>query len=139
MDEIFVIDNSVVMSWCFKDESNNYGDIVLDNLQKSTAVVPPVWPLEVANVLLVAERRKRLSEADTIRFVTLLNQLPITVEEGQSEKMMLEILALAREHKLSSYDASYLDLAMRKGLSIATLDRGLRAAAKKTKVQIFKH
>ncbi len=139
MDEIFVIDNSVVMSWCFKDESNDYADIVLDNLQKSTAVVPPVWPLEVANVLLVAERRKRLSEADTIRFVTLLNQLAITVEEGQSEKMMLEILALAREHKLSSYDASYLDLAMRKGLSIATLDRGLRAAAKKTKVQIFKH
>jgi len=139
MDEIFVIDNFVVMSWCFRDESNDYADIVLDNLQKSTAVVPPVWPLEVANVLLVAERRKRLSEADTIRFVTLLNQLPITVEEGQSEKMMLEILALAREHKLSSYDASYLDLAMRKGLSIATLDRGLRAAAKKTKVQIFKH
>ncbi len=139
MDEIFVIDNSVVMSWCFRDESNDYADIVLDNLQKSTAVVPPVWPLEVANVLLVAKRRKRLGEADSIRFVTLLNQLPITVEEGQSEKMMLEILTLAREHRVSSYDASYLDLAMRKGLSIATLDRGLRAAAKKTKVQIFKH
>jgi len=139
LDEIFVVDSSVVMSWCFKDESNKYADIVLDSLQKAAALVPPVWPLEVANVLLVAERRKRLSESDSVRFVTLLNQLPITVEAGQSEKIMLEILALAREHGLSSYDASYLDLAMRKGLPIATLDKGLRVAAKKTKVEIVKH
>ena len=137
MDEIFIIDNSVVMSWCFRDESNKYADIVLDNLQNSSAVVPFVWPLEVANVLLVAERRKRLTEADSMRFLTLLNQLPITVEEGHSENMMLRILSLAREHRLSSYDASYLDLAMRKGLPIATLDKGLRAAAQKTKVRIF--
>ncbi|MGH7901799.1 MAG: type II toxin-antitoxin system VapC family toxin [Thermodesulfobacteriota bacterium] len=138
MDEIFIIDNSVVMSWCFKDESNKYADIVLDNLQKSSAVVPPVWPLEVANVLLVAERRKRLTEADSMRFLTLLNQLPITVEEGESEEMMLRTLSLAREYRLSSYDASYLDLAMRKGLAIATLDKGLRAAAQKTEVPIFR-
>jgi predicted nucleic acid-binding protein len=137
--EILVIDNSVVMSWCFKDESNKYADIVLNRLQKSNAVVPPVWPLEVVNVLLVAERMKRLSEADSMRFLTLLNQLPITVEEGQSEEMMLRTLSLAREYRLSSYDASYLDLAMRKGLPIATLDKGLRAAAQKTEVPIFRH
>jgi predicted nucleic acid-binding protein len=137
--EILVIDNSVVMSWCFKDESNKYADIVLNSLQKSNAVVPPVWPLEVVNVLLVAERMKRLSEADSMRFLTLLNQLPITVEEGQSEEMMLRTLSLAREYRLSSYDASYLDLAMRKGLPIATLDKGLRAAAQKTEVPIFRH
>jgi len=139
VDEIFIVDNSVVMSWCFKDKSNKYADIVLDNLKKSSAVVPPVWPLEVANVLLVAERRKRLTEADSMRFLTLLNQLPITVEAGEPEKMMLRIISLAREHRLSSYDASYLDLAMRKGLPIATLDKGLRAAAQKTKVRIFRH
>lgn len=139
MAEILVIDNSVVMSWCFKDESNKYADMVLDSLQKSSAVVPTVWSLEVVNVLLVAERTKRLSEADSVRFLTLLNQLPITVEEGQSEEMMLRTLTLAREYRLSSYDASYLDLAMRKGLPLATLDKGLRAAAQKTAVPIFRH
>jgi len=126
------------MSWCFRDESSKYADIVLDYLQKSNAVVPPVWPLEVVNVLLVAERTKRLSEADSMRFLTLLNQLPIKVEEGQSEEMMLRTLSLARKYRLSSYDASYLDLAMRKGLPIATLDKGLRAAAQKTEVPIFR-
>ena len=139
MAEFLVIDNSVVMSWCFKDESNKYADFVLDSLQKSSAIVPPVWPLEVVNVLLVAERTKRLSEADSMRFLTLLNQLPITVEEGQSEEIMLRTLSLAREYGLSSYGASYLDLAMRKGLPIATLDKGLRAAAQKTEVPIFRY
>jgi len=139
MGEHLIVDNSVVMSWCFKDESNQYADAILDSLEESTAVVPPMWPLEVVNVLLVAERRKRLSKADSVRFITLLTQLPITVEQEQPERMMKEILALAREHRLSSYDASYLDLAMRKGLPIATLDRGLRVAAKRTKVPIFTH
>lgn len=139
MGEHLIVDNSVVMSWCFKDESNQYADAILDTLNKSTAVVPPMWPLEVVNVLLVAERRKRLSKADSARFITLLTQLPITVEQEQPEMMMKEISALAREQRLSSYDASYLDLAMRKGLPIATLDRGLRVAAKRTKVPIFTH
>ena len=88
MGEHFIVDNSVVMSWCFKDESNQYADAILDTLNKSTAVVPPIWPLEVVNVLLVAERRKRLSKADSVRFITLLTQLPITVEQEQPERMM---------------------------------------------------
>ena len=133
----FVIDNSVVISWCFKDQSSRYADTILDRLVESTAVVPPIWPLEVVNVLLVAERRNRLSEADSIRFITLLSQLPISVEQVQPESLMVEILALAREHKLSSYDASYLNLAMNKGVPIATLDKGLRFAAKKAQVPII--
>ena len=60
MTEQFVVDNSVVMSWCFKDETNNYADTVLDRLTEEAAVVPSIWPLEVVNVLLVAERQKRL-------------------------------------------------------------------------------
>ena len=137
MAEDFVIDNSVVMSWCFKDESSRYADTILDSLVESTAVVPSIWPLEVVNVLLVAERKNRLSEADSIRFITLLSQLPISVQQVQPEGVMIEILSLAREHKLSSYDASYLNLAMSKGLPIATLDKGLRSAAKKTQVPIL--
>ncbi|MBW2000641.1 MAG: type II toxin-antitoxin system VapC family toxin [Deltaproteobacteria bacterium] len=137
MAAAFVVDNSVVMSWCFKDESNSYSDAVLDSLKECTAFVPTIWPLEVVNVLLVAERRRRLSRADSIRFITLLTQLPIVLEEEQPPIMMKELLALARENRLSSYDASYLDLAMRKGLPIATLDRKIRAAAARTKVAIF--
>jgi len=137
MSNTFVVDNSVVMSWCFKDEANKYTDAVLDSMAESYAIVPSIWPLEVVNALLVSERRRRLSEADSTRFLTLLSQLPLTVEQEQSEKTMMRILALARKHKLSSYDASYLDLAMRNGLPIATLDKNLRAAAKRAQVTII--
>lgn len=137
MSESFVIDNSVVMSWCFKDETNQYADAVLDHLLESTALVPSIWPLEVVNVLLVAERKKRLREADSVRFITLLSQLPIIVEYERTERIMKELLALARANNLSSYDAYYLDLSMRKGFPIATLDTQLIEAAKKTDVPIF--
>lgn len=136
MSKDFVIDTSVVMSWCFKDETNRYADGILDLLEEATALVPSIWPLEVGNVLLVAERRKRLSEADSMRLITLLSELPIIVEQEPPERLIHEILTLAREHKLSSYDASYLDLAMRKGLSLATIDKNLIAAAKRSRVPI---
>lgn len=137
MVEHFVVDNSVVMSWCFKDETNNYADTVLDKLTEATAIVPSIWPLEVVNVLLVAERQKRLSESDSIRFITLLSQLPIAVEYDRPEMMIKELLALARANNLSSYDASYLDLAMRKGFPIATTDNKLIEAARRVDVPIL--
>ena len=136
MVEHFVVDNSVVMSWYFKDETNKYADTVLDKLTGATAVVPSIWPLEVVNVLIVAERQKRLSESDSIRFLTLLSQLPIVVEYERPE-MMKELLGLARAYNLSSYDASYLYLAMRKGLPIATLDNKLIEAARSIQVPIL--
>ena len=137
MNEFFVIDNSVVMTWCFKDEKNQYADSVLDSLELSTAFVPSIWPLEVGNVLLVAERKKRISKADSTRFITLLAELPIIIEPELPERMMRDILALAREHQISTYDASYLDLAMREGIPIATLDKGLKKAAKRRQVSIL--
>jgi len=132
----FVVDNSVVMSWCFKDETNNYADKILDRLIEEAAVVPSVWPLEVANVLLAAERQRRLSESDSIRFLTLLSQLPITVEHERPE-IMKDLLALGRENDLSSYDASYLNLAMKKGLPLATLDNKLIKAAGRVNVPVL--
>jgi predicted nucleic acid-binding protein len=134
--EHFIVDNSVVMSWYFKDETNKYADTVLDRLTEATAVVPSIWPLEVVNVLIVSDRQKRLSESDSIRFLTLLSQLPIVVEYERPE-MMKELLALARAYNLSSYDASYLYLAMRKGLPIATLDNKLIEAARSIGVPIL--
>lgn len=133
----FVIDNSVVMAWCFIDEESTYADSVLKSLESVNAVVPAIWPLEVGNVLVVAERRKRLSEADIIHFLALINDLPVTVIQERPERMTKEIIALARKHQLSTYDASYPDLAMRKGLPIATQDKALKRVAMECNVEIF--
>ena len=133
----FVMDNSVSMSWCFQDEANDYSDAALDMLAESTVVVPSIWPLEVVNVLLVAERKQRITESDSIRFLTLLSQLPIVVDFETPGEMMKNILTLARANALSSYDASYLDLAMRRGLPLATLDNRLLKAARKVGVPIL--
>ena len=133
----FVVDNSVVMAWCFADEGGEYADQILGRLESSQALVPAIWPLEVGNVLLVGEKQKRLTQADTIRFLALLSQLPIMVEQETPDRMLKEIVALAREHDLSTYDASYLDLAMRNGLPIATLDTALIKAAQKSSVVVF--
>jgi len=137
MPESFVVDNSVVMSWCFQDQANDYADAILGQLVDTTAYAPSVWPLEVVNVLLAAERRDYISEADSVRFVNLLSQLPIVVQYEGPGKGMKDLLALARAHDLSSYDASYLDLAMKKGLPLATLDKELRHAAKAAKLRIY--
>jgi len=137
MGDDFVIDNSVVMTWCFKDETSQYADAILDRFEISTGFVPSIWPLEVCNLLLVAERKRQIGEADITRFIALIAELPIIVKQEPPERMTKEIFALAREHKLSTYDASYLDLAMRKGLPIATLDKNLIAAAKRSKVPIL--
>ena len=134
----FVVDNSVVMSWCFNDEANRYGDAVLDRLSECTAIVPLVWPLEVVNVLLVAERRNRLKQVDSVRFLTLLSQLPIVVEHEGPERKMTDLLSLGRANNLSSYDAAYLDLAMRNDCPIATLDKKLIEAANNVDVKILK-
>lgn len=133
----FVIDNSVVISWCFEDEGDSYAEAVLDSLESAEALVPAIWPLEVGNVLLVAERKKRLSQAAVVRFLALLGGLPITVEQESPDRMLKEIVSLAREHGLSTYDASYLDLAMRFDVALATLDASLVTAAKKCRVPTF--
>ena len=133
----FVVDNSIVMTWCFKDEANPYADIVLDSLADAVAIVPAIWPLEVVNVLLVAERRKRINESDSVRFISLLSKLPIIVERAWPERMMKDLLTLGRANSLSSYDSAYLELAMRQGLPIATLDGKLLEAAMRVDIPIF--
>ncbi len=134
----FVLDASVAVAWAFREELNPYTRSVLRALAGAAeALVPLVWPLEVGNALLIAERRERLSRADAVQFLALLQQLPITVEPQTPERIFGEILALAREHRLSSYDASYLDLAMRRGLPLATQDEGLRQAATRCGVGVY--
>jgi len=137
MDDRFVVDNSIVMTWCFKDEVSPYADAVLDSLSLAVAVVPAIWPLEVINVLLVAERRKRLHESDSVRFISLLSQLPIVVDRSWPERSMKDLLTLGRENNLSSYDAAYLELAMRQGLPMATLDQRLLEAARRVDIPVI--
>jgi predicted nucleic acid-binding protein len=133
----FVVDNSIVMAWCFEDESSEYADAVLECLETGEAIVPAIWPLEVGNVLLVAERNRRLSKADVSRFLQLVSGLPISVEQESPERMLTDVLSLARDLRLSTYDASYLDLAMRSGLAIATQDKSLTKAARKCNVPLL--
>jgi len=137
MPESFVVDNSVVMAWCFNDQADPYADAVLERLEETSATVPSLWPLEVVNVLLAAERRKLLSPADSERFVRLLAQLPIIIELDCPPSLMKDLLGLGRGHKLSSYDAAYLELSIRKGLPLATLDKSLRKAAKAEKLSLL--
>jgi predicted nucleic acid-binding protein len=125
----FVLDCSVTMAWCFDDEGTPYTEGIRDRLLDSRAVVPALWPLEVANVLLVGERRRRLRRADTARFIALLQGLPIVVVPGSWPEAVRGTVDLAREHGLSSYDAAYLELAVTEGLPLATVDDRLRKAA----------
>ena len=138
MKSAFVLDASVAISWCFEDEANPYSEAVLGLLRRAVAHVPAIWPLEVVNALLVGERRKRLTRSKSSRFLGTLQSLPIKVDAGNPSRAFGQILALAREHGLTSYDASYLDLAAQHGLSLATLDDRLRKAAKAVRVPLWK-
>ena len=133
----FVLDGSVTMAWYFKDEANDYANAVRDGLGESRAVVPSLWPLEVANTILVGERRKRSNQAQAATWTGLLSALPISVDEETSSRAFSDILNLGRSQNLSAYDAAYLELAMRRGLPLATLDAKLKAAAGAVGVPIY--
>lgn len=131
---VFVIDTSITMAWCFEDEVSDVADAALDALRDDEAAVPCIWPLEVANVLLIAERRGRLTEAQSARFLELLGALPIQLDHSVT---MGEVFAKALRHGLTAYDASYLVLAERLGGPLATIDERLAVAATHAGVQLF--
>jgi predicted nucleic acid-binding protein len=124
-----VIDASVTLAWCLGDEKSEYADGVLQRLSLDSAMVPSVWPIEVANGLIVAERRGRLTASEIPRVDQLLSVLSIRVAEAALSYALGPILTVARTHNLTAYDACYLELAMREGLPLASLDDRLRAAA----------
>ena len=129
-----VIDASVTMAWCFDDEATPWTDAVLDRLREEEAFVPALWQLEVANVLVGAELRGRITEAQATRFLDLLMQLRIRVD--QSFTNVTALLAAGRRHRLTPYDAAYLLLAERIGAPLATLDGTLIAAARAAGVEL---
>ena len=135
--EGLIIDSSISIAWCFPDEQDEYSQSVLDALASGPAFVPYLWHLEVANTLLVGERRKRSTRANTVAWLGFLASLPIAVDEETKAHAFGTTLNLAREHHLSAYDAAYLELAMRRGLPLATLDDKLKAAAQAVGVILY--
>jgi predicted nucleic acid-binding protein len=133
----FVLDCSVTMAWCFDDEANPYTDGVRDSLADLRAVVPSLWPLEVANATIMGERRKRLDEARSQRFFVLLGGLPIVLDGETGNRAFADTVHLARSYQLSAYDAAYLELAIRRGLPLVCLDGKLKSAAVAAGVVLF--
>lgn len=132
----FVLDTSVTMAWLFEDEATRTTEAILDRLKDEEALVPTLWTYEIGNVLLMAERRRRITEAQGRRFTRLLESLPIRISDGHLKSLWNNAVVVAREHRLSVYDGTYLDLAMREGLPLATRDNALRKAAKKLGIAI---
>jgi predicted nucleic acid-binding protein len=123
---MFVLDASVVASWCFPDESHPNAEAAFRLIADESASVPALFWFELRNVLLMGERRNRLSQAQTARFLQCISELPMEVDRDPDEGLVLN---LARTHRLSVYDAVYLELAQRKLLPLATLDSALINAA----------
>lgn len=136
----FVLDNSVAMRWLLASEKRtdqNYAERVLGTLEECDALTPNLWHLEAANVLAGAEKRGEVSLGEIERFISQLENLPIHVDPLTAHQAFSRTLALSRAYNISSYDASYLELAMREGLPLATLDKNLVKAAKKADVVIY--
>ena len=132
-----VVDASVALAWCFPDESSDYADAVLLALEGLAMLVPAVWGLEIANAVLVGERSKRLRRPEVRRFTTLLESLSPVQDVQPVGELVNDVLPLAREYGLSAYDAAYLELSMRHGASLATIDGRLQKAALKAGIEIF--
>jgi predicted nucleic acid-binding protein len=137
MKPTLILDCSIVMAWCFADESTPETVLVQDRLAAEAAVVPGHWFLEVTNVLAMAEKRNRISADDALQFIQLLSCLDIQVDEEASRRAFDHILPLCRTHGLTSYDAAYLDLQLRWQLPLASLDDALRKAATSLGMQVL--
>ncbi len=137
----FVLDNSVTMRWFFGDGQPRelvYASKVLDQIKVTNAFVPVIWGFEVANVIAKAETKGLVTEARSEAFIEMLGGLDIEVDLATFSHALSNTLQLARRYQLSAYDAAYLELALRTGMPLATLDEDLRKAAKKAGVELQK-
>lgn len=125
----FVLDASLALAWSFDDEPEPTGPLSFELLARDQAIAPSVWSLEIANALMVAERGGRVTRNDVTRLVSMLREFRLEVELTTPQLALAAVLDVARDYDLTSYDASYLELAMRRGLPLASLDRRLRTAA----------
>ena len=129
-----VIDVSIAASWCFPDEQADAAERAFDELPRLGGVVPGIFRYEIRNVLIVNERRGRIDQAGSARFLTSLRALRLMQDDAHDEDT---VMALARKHRLSAYDAAYLETALRRGDSLATLDKELANAAAAERVDLI--
>lgn len=129
----FVVDASVAACWCFPDEKSAAADTAMDRLLHDEAIAPGLWTLEITNILIVSERRGRISPEETDAFLDDLARLPIGIRHDADARTLV---ALARKHELTTYDASYVELATRTGAAVATLDHQLAGAARAEDLEI---
>ena len=136
--ERFVLDCSVTMAWLFEDEFSEYSQLARQSLlnEGTVAVTPSIWPAEVSNVLFQAERRKRITEGKVNQALRVLSQLPIEVDFLPLGNMG-HVLRLCRTYTLTSYDALYLELALRGNIPLATEDNKLKKSAVAAGVELF--
>ena len=125
---MFVLDASVVMSWAFAAEDDAQALGALQRLRTEPAGVPSIWWFDIRNVLLVNERRQRITEADTAAFLRFLSSLPITIDHAPDDGL---ILRLSRQYCLTICNLSYLQLALPDAVPLATLDKRLAAVARR--------
>ena len=135
-DGPWVLDCSVTMAWCFEDERTQATDDLMGGAVP--VLVPQIWPLEVGNVLMLAMRKGRITTSKQKQFLGLLKLLPITVDVFGLDETLRHVMTLAGEHHLTTYDASYLELAIRLGLPLASLDDKLKATAASAGVAEFR-
>jgi predicted nucleic acid-binding protein len=125
----FVIDNSVALAWCFEDEQTAGIMALLDRVIHAGAIAPQLWPIEALNGLSTAERRGRISREVRHRLAGFLRALPIEIDDEMATRSWNTTAHLAEQHRLTTYDATYLELAMRRSAPLATSDTALIAAA----------
>ncbi len=138
MSRDFVIDASVTLAWCFDDEATPATQQLLENLATASAVVPALWHLEVANALVLSQRRLRLTSARANQFVELISGLPIITDVDSISRSLHAVRELAQHLRLTAYDASYLDVALRHGIPLATKDAELARAARERAVELLR-
>lgn len=131
MSAAFVVDCSIAMAWLFHDEATPKTTALLNRLATETALVPAWWFIEITNVLAMAERKGRITSRESDAFIADLSKLGIERDNEAPDRAFTHLFALCRTHRLTSYDAIYLDLAARRSLPLATLDEDLRKAAMK--------
>lgn len=133
----FVLDASVTLAWCFGDEQTANDLILLENTKIELAHVPLLWTLEISNALLTAERRKKITYSTITEFLAILNRLNIKIHQETDKHAFLKILPLAYAEGLTTYDATYLELAMQHGLPLATKDQQLKKAANRLGIMLI--
>jgi predicted nucleic acid-binding protein len=135
----FVLDASIILTWCFPDEESQKALEISERIAAGARVsVPAFWRHEMLNALLVGERRKRITPELTQAFLNDLDRLPVDVDAPASSAVVFQTTqALCRKHRLTAYDAAYLELAMRDNQPLATVDDELRRAAVAEKVPVL--